>query len=484
MDDFPVMTKYLGQRAERYDATRARQSATQRDQVTVENYLAKIAPGDSVLDIPAGTGRFIEFCVGHGLVYTGVDISQDMLEVARTKIPSGVTNIDLRVADARALPFSNDAFDYAIVVKFIKWLPTLEVLIDVLREIGRVTRKEMFVQITVSRPTLAARAARLFSRLPVIGTARADRLDKDGRSRAYSEQELVDALSAAGLHIRLIVPDRPVKKQSSRSARPTVRYFYVLSKDPVAGTSSEHRQGDLLRANVSPLPQDFPMVDGRRMVARVLKGFRRLRGRRQKAPESKPKPLYQAKRSLGTEQRWEMINAQLDDGDRSLLDIGCNLGRMTRCAADKGLFAVGIDPLSRAIASARESNRDAAHLAFMRSEITPQTVTKIPSFDVVLCLSVYHYWMALYGEATAWSMVGGLVERSKRKFFFEPASLLKKYGAHPPADVADLHREGLVDYHLTRLREAGGANSTVLHLGETACLGREPFRLLFLLTRN
>ena len=107
---------------------------TRRDQAIVENYLSKIAPGSPVLDIPAGTGRFIQFCLDRGLRYTGVDISADMLEVARTKVPAGA-NVELTVADARALPFEDDAFDYAIIIKFIKWLPTVETLTDVLGEI-------------------------------------------------------------------------------------------------------------------------------------------------------------------------------------------------------------------------------------------------------------------------------------------------------------------------------------------------------------
>jgi ubiquinone/menaquinone biosynthesis C-methylase UbiE len=260
MHDFPAMKKYLGHKAARYDQKRTWKTATQRDQVTVESYLAKIPPGDSVLDIPAGTGRFIEFCIGQGLVYTGVDISQDMLEVARTKIPADVTNADLQVADARALPFGDDAFDYAIVVKFIKWLPTLEIVIDVLREIGRVTRKEAFVQITVlhkSRPPLAARAAKLLSRLPMVGAAFAGRAnDSDARaggSRAYSEQELADAFSAAGLHIRSIVCDRPSKKRSGSKKRPTVRNFYVLSKGLSPQTSASHDRCLKVPA-VAPVP--------------------------------------------------------------------------------------------------------------------------------------------------------------------------------------------------------------------------------------
>jgi len=242
MHDSPALKKYLGRKAMRYDQKRTWKPATQRDQVTVESYLAKIPPGSSVLDIPAGTGRFIEFCIGKGLVYTGVDISQDMLEVARMKIPAGVTNVDLQVADARALPFANDAFDYTIVVKFIKWLPTLKIITDVLKEIGRVTRKEAFVQITVAqdtRPLLIARGAKLLKKLPMVSASFARRKDaRTGGSRAYSEQELADAFSAAGLHVRSMVDDRPPsKKKPSRKKRPTVRYFYVLSKHPLSTNS-------------------------------------------------------------------------------------------------------------------------------------------------------------------------------------------------------------------------------------------------------
>ena len=233
MADFPAMKKYLGHTAARYDQVRAPKAGTLRDQVTVENYLAKLAPGTSVLDIPAGTGRFIEFCLSHGLIYTGVDISQDMLEVARTKIQAGVSNVELKVADARALPFANDAFDYAIVVKFVKWLPTLDIVIDVLREIGRVTQKEMLVQINVSqksRSSLATWVARLLGQLPFAGAFGLDDSNAKAGTRSYSEQEFADAVSAAGLHIRSIVPHhRPLNKKLSSNTR--LGLFYVLAKD-------------------------------------------------------------------------------------------------------------------------------------------------------------------------------------------------------------------------------------------------------------
>jgi SAM-dependent methyltransferase len=219
------------------------------------------------------------------------------------------------------------------------------------------------------------------------------------------------------------------------------------------------------------------------IVKRLLKKFRKASNSRRKAAKKKTSLLYQSKRVLGTEQRSEMISARWDDKDQSLLDIACNLGQMTRYAADKGLLALGIDHSSRAITAACGAHHGIPNLAFMRFEITPESASKIPSFDVTLCLSVYHYWMELYGEATAWSMVAQLIERTRRKFFFEPASLLKKYGANPPPGVADLDRDGLVDYHLNRLRRVVKEDWSVMHLGETTCLGREQFRLLFMVSR-
>ena len=223
------------------------------------------------------------------------------------------------------------------------------------------------------------------------------------------------------------------------------------------------------------------------LLKRLIKKFKKSRSSHRKAAKrksKKPSLLYQSKRLLGTEQRWDMINARLDDQDQSLLDIACNLGQMTRYAADKGLLALGIDYSARAITAAYDKHNGSTNLAFMQFEITPETASKIPTFDVTLCLSVYHYWMQIYGDATAWSMVGELIKRTRRKFFFEPASLLKKYGANPPAGVADLDREGLIDYHLARLNRVSEENCSVVQIGETTCLGPEPFRLLFMVSKE
>lgn len=193
--------------------------------------------------------------------------------------------------------------------------------------------------------------------------------------------------------------------------------------------------------------------------------------------------LYQRKRANATEKRWNLIKENLSETDRSLLDIGCNLGTLTRYAAQSGLTALGVDVLDDALKRARRRNAELPGLAFMKLAMTPAAVQRIPSFDVILCLSVHHYWVSEYGPDVAWSMIEELFRKAHRKIFFEPASIAKKYGRFPP-EFSDLNREEIVSYHLAKLQAAAGPDWQVRLLGETECLGPEPFRMLFLATRK
>ncbi|QKG24693.1 methyltransferase domain-containing protein [Actinomadura verrucosospora] len=58
-------------------------------------------PGALVADIGCGTGRAVAELTARGLRATGIDPDEQMIAVARTRAPGA----DLRVADARALPF-------------------------------------------------------------------------------------------------------------------------------------------------------------------------------------------------------------------------------------------------------------------------------------------------------------------------------------------------------------------------------------------
>jgi ubiquinone/menaquinone biosynthesis C-methylase UbiE len=77
---------------------------------------ARLGPGDRVLDVACGTGAVASEAlrrVGPEGQVAGLDVSPDMLAVARRKLPG----LDLRQSRAEELPFDDEAFD-AITCQF------------------------------------------------------------------------------------------------------------------------------------------------------------------------------------------------------------------------------------------------------------------------------------------------------------------------------------------------------------------------------
>ena len=88
--------------------------------------------GLKVLDVGCGTGRYLQlFNPGNEL--NGLDISDQMLSVARQKLP----NAKFHIGSADSLPFPDDAFDLVISVRVIQHLSDQEKMV---REMVRVCR--------------------------------------------------------------------------------------------------------------------------------------------------------------------------------------------------------------------------------------------------------------------------------------------------------------------------------------------------------
>jgi SAM-dependent methyltransferase len=88
--------------------------------------LARIAPGDHVLDIGCGTGTQAiaawHLCQPGGTV-TGADISAKMLAVARRKAGRAGADIAFHCADSTELPFGDGRFDVATITTVMHMLP-------------------------------------------------------------------------------------------------------------------------------------------------------------------------------------------------------------------------------------------------------------------------------------------------------------------------------------------------------------------------
>ena len=101
----------------------------------VARMLPDLIGGDRLLDVGCGTGHWSAFFSEHGFVVTGVDISPEMIGVARGK---RVANASFAVADAHALPFEDGQFDVAAAMTTLEFVRDAE---EVVGEMGRCTRR-------------------------------------------------------------------------------------------------------------------------------------------------------------------------------------------------------------------------------------------------------------------------------------------------------------------------------------------------------
>jgi SAM-dependent methyltransferase len=75
--------------------------------------------GSAVADVGCGTGRLEPFLAARGLDPRGVDLSPDMIRVARRDNPG----FDYRVADLRELPFANASLAGVVCWYSLMYLP-------------------------------------------------------------------------------------------------------------------------------------------------------------------------------------------------------------------------------------------------------------------------------------------------------------------------------------------------------------------------
>ena len=146
MDLDKLATRYHGNVAQQYDARRDRTVQWDREQAGLAAILGTLDRGSTIVDIPVGTGRFLEIYAEHGLRATGLDISTDMLDQARTKATSLGLAMDLRKSDIRNIDAPDDAFDAALCVRFLNWID-LAGLDAAIGQLARVARSHVLCAI-------------------------------------------------------------------------------------------------------------------------------------------------------------------------------------------------------------------------------------------------------------------------------------------------------------------------------------------------
>lgn len=134
--------------------------------------LARIAPTDRVLEVAVGPGLMtLEILrrVERSNIVNGIDLSPGMLRKARCRVSaSGYPNVDLRVGDARLLPYEDNRFDVLYNGFMLDLIPSGE-LPQVLGEFRRVLKPDgRLVLVCMSKRRADRRTwfERLYQRLP------------------------------------------------------------------------------------------------------------------------------------------------------------------------------------------------------------------------------------------------------------------------------------------------------------------------------
>jgi SAM-dependent methyltransferase len=99
--------------------------------------LAGIGPGDAVLDVACGTGNAAIPAARAGATVTGLDLTPDLLEVARHRADQDGLPVEWREGDAEHLPFADASFDVVLSTFGVMFAPRHDVAAD---ELARVLR--------------------------------------------------------------------------------------------------------------------------------------------------------------------------------------------------------------------------------------------------------------------------------------------------------------------------------------------------------
>lgn len=131
--------EYFARNAAGWDALRGLHVP---DEAVEEAMLAAIGSRriDTMLDLGTGTGRLLELFAPHYRSGLGIDLSREMLTVARAKLESaGITHAAIRQGDVSAPPADPDRYDLVTVHQVLHYLDEPQVVIA---EAARALRAE------------------------------------------------------------------------------------------------------------------------------------------------------------------------------------------------------------------------------------------------------------------------------------------------------------------------------------------------------
>lgn len=175
------------QLANRYDCRWSRYIA--RTLGFLKSWVA-IPPQSSVLDVGCGTGEFerLILCEHPDQQMIGVDVSSQMLEVARQKC-QGYPNVKFLSGSASVLPLANNSFDVVVSASALHYFDNPEVSFQEMRRVVKPKGLVVILDWCKDYPT-----CRFFDAF--------FRMTEPAYRRCYTQTEFHRMLASAGFEIR------------------------------------------------------------------------------------------------------------------------------------------------------------------------------------------------------------------------------------------------------------------------------------------
>lgn len=232
--------KILNQTKEQYNLI-AQHFSSAREKPWKEFYFLFdqfLSPGDKILDIGCGNGRFFELCQGQ-VSYFGIDNSEELIKIAQIRYPKGkYPEANFQLADALQLPFSDNYFDKVYSLAVLQHIPSQEFRQQFLKEVRRVLRPRGLLFLTVWNLWRWSNVKTLikYTILKLLGLSKLDFQDfflttkkenslfKNFYYHAFTKKELRRIVEMAGFKIN----DSGLIVMSSK--KPHSNFYLVASK--------------------------------------------------------------------------------------------------------------------------------------------------------------------------------------------------------------------------------------------------------------
>ena len=115
----------------------------------LQRIVRKLPPGSMVLDAPCGTGRLLPLYLGEGFKILGVDISGEMIQVARRRTTKWNGKTNFSRMDFVRIPLVDGSVDAVFSIRFLPHFPPQE-RVQMLREFCRVSQNRVVISFSLS----------------------------------------------------------------------------------------------------------------------------------------------------------------------------------------------------------------------------------------------------------------------------------------------------------------------------------------------